>query len=239
MPVGGRLIFKGGEEAVSLKAKKKAKKKAKEAKRKRKAEEQGRGQSTSIPHGPSQQARESGAAPAEEEEFILDPITGTGRITTSGTAVTGYNTNFLSELSVGDAIIIQHPTSLVEETRIIKMVLSKTSMGLSSPFSGDLMSSTTFRYIKPPKQATEDDGEAGEGKRRKLKTKEEDAAFGTYAGEAIDPILLASGGTKVVYRVKKAGAFGGYQIVTESADSNMSREELLDLRSGKKADRHC
>lgn len=34
-----------------------------------------------------------------------------GRITTSGAIVTGYDTKFLSELKVHDAIIVQHPTT--------------------------------------------------------------------------------------------------------------------------------
>lgn len=34
-----------------------------------------------------------------------------GRITSSGPIVTGYDTKFLSELKVHDAIIVQHPTT--------------------------------------------------------------------------------------------------------------------------------
>ena len=44
---------------------------------------------------------------------------------------------------------------------------------------------------------------------------------------------------QVVYRVKKAGVYGGYEIVTADANEEMSREDLLQLRSKKKADRHC
>lgn len=36
---------------------------------------------------------------------------GSGRITSSGMIVTGYDTKFLSELKVHDAIIVQHPTT--------------------------------------------------------------------------------------------------------------------------------
>jgi hypothetical protein len=66
-----------------------------------------------------------------KEEFKLVKLKGTGRILSSGTTVMGQvGTKFLLELSVGDAIIIQHPTSLVEETRIIKMVLSDISASM-------------------------------------------------------------------------------------------------------------
>ncbi len=44
---------------------------------------------------------------------------------------------------------------------------------------------------------------------------------------------------QVVYRVKKAGAYGGYEIVSEDATSDLTREELLNIRCGKKADRNC
>jgi hypothetical protein len=58
----------------------------------------------------------------------------------------------------------------------------------------------------------------------------EAAAYGTYASD---------GGQKLVYRVRKAGAYGSYTIVTEHTDTVKSREELLQLRSKKKSDRHC
>lgn len=47
----------------------------------------------------------------EEEEPELEVKMGTGRITSSGLIVTGYDTKFLSELKVNDALIITHPTT--------------------------------------------------------------------------------------------------------------------------------
>ena len=41
-------------------------------------------------------------------------------------------------------------------------------------------------------------------------------------------------GTQVVYRVKKAGAAGGYAIVTEDSKKKLSREELLQGRRPRK-----
>jgi hypothetical protein len=68
---------------------------------------------------------------AEEEDFQLVKLPGTGRILTSGTTVMGkMGARFSQELSVGDAIIILHPTSLQEETRIVKMVLSDVSISI-------------------------------------------------------------------------------------------------------------
>jgi hypothetical protein len=42
--------------------------------------------------------------------------------------------------------------SLQEETRVIKMVISDRGMSISSAFSSDLISTTTFRYIHPPEE---------------------------------------------------------------------------------------
>jgi hypothetical protein len=92
---------------------------------------------------------------------------------------------------------------LQEETRIVKMVLSDFSMGISSALSTDLISTTLFRYIKAPEQLAGETDEEVAKKRRRLE--EDQQAQGTYAGD----------GTKFVYRVKKPGVYGGYSIVTE------------------------
>jgi hypothetical protein len=62
-----------------------------------------------------------------------------------GITVSGHGTKFMEELSPGDAILVFHPSTLLEETKIVRMVLSATSMGISSAFSTDLISTTSFR----------------------------------------------------------------------------------------------
>jgi hypothetical protein len=141
-------------------------------------------------------------------------------------------TRFLQELTVGDAIIIQHPKTFTEETRIVRMVLSDVSCSVSSAFSSDLVSSTPFEYIKAPPAEEEDGGEDAETQKKKKRKADEALAFGTYAGGT-------EAGSSFTYRVKKGGAYGGYALVTEQANANRSREELLDLRAKKKGDRHC
>ena len=39
-----------------------------------------------------------------------------------------------------------HPTSLVDEMKVVRMVVSNISISISSPFSTDLISTTPFRY---------------------------------------------------------------------------------------------
>ena len=155
-------------------------------------------------------------------------LPGEGRITSSGTTVHGHETKFMDQLSVGDAIIVRHPTSFQDETKIVRMVLSNISIGISSAFSTDIISTTTFQYIKAPKELIVSPEEE-EIKALQKKHAEEVSAFGTYASK---------GGEEIVYRVKKPGAFGGYAIVKESSkEGSKSREELLDFRTKKKSDR--
>mmetsp|Transcript_31093 Transcript_31093/g.41125 ORF Transcript_31093/g.41125 Transcript_31093/m.41125 type:complete len:220 (-) Transcript_31093:614-1273(-) len=208
----GRLVFKGGEAAVFTKKKKKKKRK--------KSSEDDKEKDVSGETHPSKET--------VKEEENLQLLVGTGRITSSGLVVHGYDTEFMNELSNGDAIMITHPTSLKEETRIVKMVLSNISISISSPFSTDLITTCTFHYIKAPKEEISQD-QKEQGRKRK-KMEEEKSAFGTYASDL---------GTKFVYRVKKPGIYGGYEIIEESSETGMSREELLDKRSKKKSDRMC
>ncbi len=87
---------------------------------------------------------------------------------------------------------------------------------------------------------------------KKRKVAEEKSAFGTYASNL---------GETFTYRVKKAGAYGGYEVITtvraclhcsivscsllhlrvysQKTDKPKTREELLEMRSKQKADRHC
>jgi hypothetical protein len=211
MPVGGRLVFKGGEAA---KAANKGKKKKRRTRKDDTAEDGA--------------VADAGAVDSDSSKGPIQVLKGAGRITTSGTALQGHGTSFMSQLSQGDALIVTHPSTLMDETRLVSMVLSDTSIGISSAFSSDLISTTSFHYVKAPKKtASAEDQRVAQKKR---KAQEEDSAFGTYS---------SGGGDRIVYRVKKAGTYGGYEIVTEDAHQDMSREDLLKVRSQKKSDRYC
>ena len=87
--------------------------------------------------------------------------TGSGRITSSGTTVQGYEgSRFLDEMRAGDAIIVRHPRTLMEETRLISMVVSNVALGISSAFSSDLISTAAFKFVKAPKTANNQGGES-------------------------------------------------------------------------------
>jgi hypothetical protein len=206
--IGKKLKFKGSDNDVFKKTKKKKKKKKKKKDRKRKKEEV-----------------------EEEEEYVPVKLLGHGRIITSNTSVTGQgDTRFSSELQVGDCIVVQHPTSLRTETRVVRMVLSQISIAISSPFSTDLITPTRFYYIKaPPKKV---DKSEIEDKKKRRKISEQKNAFGTYTD-------TTEQGSTFTYRVRKKGLGMSYHIVTERASGTNSRETLLDKRSKKKHDRYC
>ena len=174
-------------------------------------------------------SEDSSSAPTQDSSaHTIRVLAGEGRITSSGTTVHGHETKFMDQLSVGDAIIVRHPTSLQDETKIVRMVLSNISIGISSAFSTDIISTTSFQFIKAPKELIVSPEEEA-NKALQKKHADEVAAFGTYASK---------GGEEIVYRVKKPGAYGGYAIVKESSrEGAKSREELLDFRTKKKADR--
>ena len=96
--------------------------------------------------------------------------------------------------------------------------------------SPDLISSTEWHYISAPREAP--DQSQVEATKRQRKVDEEKAAFGTYAGGG-------KKGETITYRVHTKSVWGGYRIVTKTADEDMSREDLLDFRQGQKADRMC
>ena len=73
-------------------------------------------------------------------DFVSD-ISGTGTITTSGTAVTGSGTSFTSELKAGYVVYI----SSLREYREISSIASDTSLTLVSAFSSNV-SASAFKY---------------------------------------------------------------------------------------------
>ena len=145
----------------------------------------------------------------------------------------GKGTRFFKDAAVGDALMVRHPASLACETRVIKMILSDESLALSSGFSTDLISHTTFHVLKrpPPSKSEIAAAQAAlQNKSAQDRHSEHAHAYGTYGG---------GGGQTVTYRERIPGAHGSYRIVTQKVDSGMSRSELLNLRAKKKGDRMC
>ena len=158
--------------------------------------------------------------------------TGTGLITSSGTTIMGLSgngsTTFSSDFRAGDAIVVQHPESGIEEMRVVKMVLSDVSCSISSAFSTDLKAPTSFQYIHAPK----DDAKERRIEEEKMiqdKAELDRVAFGTYA---------SAGQKELVYR-EKSSTGTSYVIRRETLDKEVSRGELLAMRTKKKSDKFC
>eukprot|EP00940_MAST-03C_sp_MAST-3C-sp2_P001484 g1484.t1 len=214
--VGSKLRFKGRSDILEVERKRKKKTKKKKEKKKKKKKK-----------------RKTENRKDEEDvvpTYVPVKTLGSGRFITSGTSVMGQaGTSFMSELSVGDCVIVRHPTSLKDETRIVTMVLSQISISLSSPFSTDLVTPSKFHFIKAPPKRLDEEKERSRKKKRKMN--EERSAFGTYAA-------MTNEGSSFTYRVKKKGLGTSYKVVTVRAGEH-SREELLNMRSKKKSDRMC
>merc|ERR1712072_1616538 len=109
----------------------------------------------------------------------------------------GKETSFKEQAENGDMIIIMHPTTLGYETRSIKAVLSNVSILLDEPFSTDLISYQSYQFIRNPHARAERKKETMNADKaaKKLKTKDSKT---------------------LTYRVKKPGAYGVYETVTQS-----------------------
>ncbi len=82
-------------------------------------------------------------APQSKFQIQSDKTSGTGTISSTGTAVSGSGTSFSSEFSVGDDIVANG------ETRIISTVTDNTNLTVNSAFSSDLTAGTDFEYSTP------------------------------------------------------------------------------------------
>ncbi len=157
---------------------------------------------------------------------------GKGKLTSSGTVLMGHGTNFNSNLTAGDAIVVQIPSDdgAREEMRVVTMRLSDTSASISSSFSCDLKHPTDFQYISKPKNRQREKDE-NEKNMRVTKEEIERSAFGTYRS--------GDGNTQeLVYRERTE--HGSYMIRRETIDGrNCTRSNLLEMRTQKKSDKYC
>ena len=147
---------------------------------------------------------------------------GTGRITTSGTVVTGYGTRFDKELDQGDALIVANGTQ--QEMRVVTMRLSENSCAISSAFTENCKLPTPFSIIHKPRNEEQERLEKLAQKKQEQKETER-LAFGTY------------GNDELVYREKTE--HGSYRIQRVKVDGSTTRGDLLEMRTQKKADKYC
>ena len=168
---------------------------------------------------------------------------GRGKITVSGTVVTGYDTKFNTNVQVGDAILVNH------EMRVITMRLSDISLNISSPFSPSIVTSKpiSYSYICKPRDVTKD----SELEQRKVAIEKaadierHQNAFAsvvtTSNTPAADSTNMNSNATgSIVYRERTE--HGNYRIKhmrVPDGKAITNRSEMLDIRSKKTSDKYC
>lgn len=182
-------------------------------------------ENTKVPSTQSKNQQQSGSSSLSSSSVSGGTPTptvrnGTGRIATSGTVVTGYDTKFDREIHVGDAILCQ------DELRIVTMRLSNISLNLSSPFSTDVKIPTTFQYIRKPRDSAQE-RRLAQQKSIEQKRDTEKSVFDLYNDQS------------VVYREKTET--GSYRIKRETigGDKQVTRGDLLQLRSSRTSDKYC
>ena len=168
-------------------------------------------------------------------------VVGRGKITVSGTVVTGYDTRFTNDVQVGDALLVNH------EMRVITMRLSDISLNLSSSFSPSVVTSKpiSYSYICKPRDVTKD----SELEQRKVATEKAadiERHQNAFASAITTSNALTSGAspsntnTTIVYRERTE--HGNYRIKhMKAADGKAitNRSEMLDMRSKKTSDKYC
>lgn len=140
------------------------------------------------------------------------PKEGKGLITTSGTVVMGHNgTLFTKQLRAGDALLVG------QEMRVVTMCLSDISINLSSAFSQDCIQPTPYQFIARPR-------------RNKV----------VAAPPPVDAANEGEGGSnhrELIYREKTE--HGSYRFRKEILDQDVTRGDLLEMRTKKKSDKYC
>jgi hypothetical protein len=162
---------------------------------------------------------------------------GTGKITTSGTVVTGYETRFEKELQAGDAILctVGLGKDGREELRVVTMRLSNISLNLSSAFSTNVKTPTSFQYIRKPRDVHKERAEAHKRTAETLR-EQKTHAFDLYANN--DSLVYREKTETGSYRIKReplsveAGR-------TPAAATARTRGDLLEMRAKKTSDKFC
>ena len=158
-------------------------------------------------------------------EASTEPLPGEGKLTTSGVVVMGHGSNFSSQLAIGDSLLLsvsdKFRNTQEDETRVVNMVLGKTSLNLEAPFSCDVTSPTSYLVLKraPDLEALK---AARATERRRMKQLEEESSSVTYKVQK-----------------KNSGPWKTWTVVTEKVDAGTTREDMLRRRAKEKHDRHC
>ncbi|GMI17556.1 hypothetical protein TrLO_g10317 [Triparma laevis f. longispina] len=167
---------------------------------------------------------ETSSSSSKSSAPSMSKTQGTGHVLHSGSIVTGLETKFQRQLSPGDALILQNPSTGSDEMRVVRLIVSDTNLSLSSgySFSGG-GGSCRYWFISAPKA--------------KKSKEEEESEEAQQFNQTSDKASGATGSGTVEIRVKNGS--GGYNITRETVGAGVSREEMLGMRAKKKSDKFC
>jgi hypothetical protein len=179
----------------------------------------------------------------QQQQQQPHPIRGSGKIVVSGTVVTGYHTQFNTELQVGDAILIH------DEMRIVTMRLSNTALNLSSALSmssSSSLSSTTkepvsYYYIQKPRDIHQERvlAETKAIQQQAADIERHQNAFATTSSTNNNNNDSDGVDAKNVLVYRERTEHGNYRIKRMKVDDVTDRSDLLELRSKKTSDKYC
>ena len=179
--------------------------------------------------------------PKPVESIDNSPITkkGDGRVVCSGATLQGMETKFKEEIAIGDTIVVRHPQSLNIEERIVTAVLSQRTLLIHNSFSGDFVSLTEY-FIRKDSDSL----------RSNLSSVKKEEASGGVSGTlgaselGADEVIQMEL-KKRLERDKKSFTYQqktgmwGYKSVTQTVASDLTKEDLLDMRAKKIHDKYC
>ncbi|BAM40006.1 conserved hypothetical protein [Theileria orientalis strain Shintoku] len=151
---------------------------------------------------------------SKKHSNVINELTGSGRIVSSGTTVQGFETKFAEESSVNDKIVIEHPMTHATEERTIQSILSNRTINIDEPFSVDVITTIPYNIRK-----ITEDSEAnvlGEEYAKKLDKKE----------------------SSTISIREKTGMWS-YKNVTKTVKGRLTAEDKLNERVKQSRDKYC
>jgi hypothetical protein len=166
-----------------------------------------------------------------------------GRILATGTSITGLNTFFKEEVSVGDVLVIVNPQTHLVEERYVTDVLSNRNIFVHAKFSSDFVSTVDARVRR-------------EGARLRAEVGVSDLLQVTSTPSAQEnektvgdreKLILQDVKKKIVERtsesaaiavVEKSGSFG-YKTRVTQVHGKFTNEDELNIRAKHKHDKYC
>jgi hypothetical protein len=110
---------------------------------------------------------------------------GTGTITSNAAVVKGYATKFRNEIEAKDGLLIRQGKP-DEEFRVVRFVLSDTSLSLSTPFSMEVTTPSPFHIVPNPNKHMDIHSQAGTNKSTNVPSTSTDAEQQLSREELLD-----------------------------------------------------